>query len=211
MKNSNVKANRRKILLLVETALLTAIILVMAFTKLGFIVVGPLTLSFIMVPVVIGAITLGPWVGAFLGLVFGIASFTQCFMGDVLGSFLVSSSIPRTLIVCVVPRVLAGFFSGLVFKAIAKVDKKKGWSYVVTSICGPIFNSVLFLGFLAIFFWNLQFSPEQASQLGGLDTVLKTVIVMAAGLNAPVEALVCGVLASGISKALAVSMKRLKI
>ncbi|MEG1845903.1 MAG: ECF transporter S component [Oscillospiraceae bacterium] len=211
MKNSNVKANRKNILMLVETALLTAIILVMTFTKLGYIAVGPLVLSVMMVPVTIGAISLGPWIGAFLGLVFGVTSFMQCFMGDVLGSILVSSSMFKTFIVCIVPRVLAGLLTGLIFKACAKVDQKKGWSYVVTSICGPLLNTVFFLGFLAIFFWGLKFTPEQSTNLGGVNTVLQTVIAIALGINAPIEVVVGGVLSSGISKALAVAMKKMKI
>lgn len=63
--STNMKANRRKTLLLVETAMLTAVILVMSFTRLGYLTVGPLELTLIMVPVIIGAVTEGPAVSAF--------------------------------------------------------------------------------------------------------------------------------------------------
>lgn len=209
MSTKTQKTNRRKTLLLVETAMLTAIILVMSFTKLGYLTIGPLELTLIMVPVIIGAVTEGPAISAFLGLVFGITSFIQCFTGSPLGAILVSVSIFRTLIVCVVSRVLAGWLCGLVFKACKKHDKKHGWSYVVAGVSGSLFNTVFFLGLLALLFWNVQFTPEQAASLGGVDTVLKTVIGIAAGLNAPIELLVCAVLGSAIGKGVSVALRRM--
>ena len=205
---SNTKKMTSKTLLLVETAMLTAIILVMAFTHLGYIVIGPLSLTLLMVPVIVGGVNCGKGVGAFLGAVFGATSFAQCFMGDVLGSFLISFSIPRTLFVCVVSRILAGFLCGLIFEVCEKHDSKKGWSYVVASISGSLLNTVFFLGSLAILFWNTQFTAEQATALGGLESVLKTAIAIASGINAPIELLVCAVIASAVSKALAVALKR---
>lgn len=199
----------KKILLLVETAMLTAIIAVMSFTHLGYITVGPLELTLIMVPVIIGAVTLGPSAGAFLGAVFGITSFIQCFTGSALGAILISISVPLTFIVCFFPRLLAGLLCGLVFNFCAKHDKKKGWSYVVASVSGSLLNTVLFLGMLALCFYNISFTAEQAASLGGLDTVLKTVIAIAAGLNAPIELVVCAVIASAIGKALSVAIKKI--
>ena len=206
--STNMKVNRRKTLLLVETAMLTAVILVMSFTRLGYLTVGPLELTLIMVPVIIGAVTEGPAVSAFLGTVFGITSFIQCFTGSPLGAVLVSVSIFRTLIVCVVSRVLAGWLCGLIFKACQKHDKKQSWSLVVAGVSGSLLNTVFFLGLLALLFWNVQFTPEQATALGGVDTVLKTVIGIAAGLNAPIELVVCAVLGSAIGKGVSVALRR---
>ena len=64
---------------LVEMALLVAIILILAFTPLGYIKTLGLEITLIVVPVTIGAIILGPLGGAVLGAVFGITSFIQCF------------------------------------------------------------------------------------------------------------------------------------
>jgi len=62
----------------VEMALLVAIILLMAFTPIGYIKTFGLEITLIVVPVTVGAITLGPAAGAVLGAVFGITSFIQC-------------------------------------------------------------------------------------------------------------------------------------
>ena len=86
---------------------------------------GPLELTLIMVPVIIGAVTLGPAAGAFLGLVFGASSFIQCFSLSAFGAILISISVFKTLVVCVVPRVLAGWLTGLIFNAVTKKNKKR--------------------------------------------------------------------------------------
>ena len=59
---------------LVEMALLTAIIILLAFTPIGYIRTLGLEITLIVVPVTVGAVTLGPSAGAVLGAVFGITS-----------------------------------------------------------------------------------------------------------------------------------------
>lgn len=57
---------------MVRTALLTAIILVMAFTPLEYFKTGGLSITLLPVPVIIGAIVMGPTTGTVLGLAYGI-------------------------------------------------------------------------------------------------------------------------------------------
>ena len=70
---------------MVQLAVLIAIMLILAFTPLGYLRIGPLAISLMTIPVVIGAMILGPAGGAVLGLVFGLTSFYQCFAGDPFG------------------------------------------------------------------------------------------------------------------------------
>jgi uncharacterized membrane protein len=58
--------------------LLTAVLLVMSFTPLGYLNIGPLAITLNTIPVAVGAIALGPTGGAILGGIFGITSFLQC-------------------------------------------------------------------------------------------------------------------------------------
>ncbi len=76
MKNSN-----DKVRYLTEVALLIAIILVMKLTGLASIPVGPLVMTFTMIPIAIGAMISGPLAGAILGLVFGFTSFYDAVTG----------------------------------------------------------------------------------------------------------------------------------
>ena len=58
--------------------LMIAILLVMSYTPLGYLNIGPLAISFNVIPVAISAIVLGPVGGAVAGGVFGLTSFLQC-------------------------------------------------------------------------------------------------------------------------------------
>ena len=55
---------------LVILGLMTAILLLMAYTPLGYLNIGPLAVTFNMIPVAVAAITLGPVGGAVTGAVF---------------------------------------------------------------------------------------------------------------------------------------------
>ena len=60
---------------LTRLALLVAIELVMKAVGLGSVPVGPLYMSFLTLPIAVGAITLGPAAGAVLGGVVGAVCF----------------------------------------------------------------------------------------------------------------------------------------
>ena len=206
MKNttkSNTKKNRT--FTLTATAMLTAMIVILAFTPIGYIRVFTLSITLVIVPVIIGAIALGPAVGAFLGFVFGCTSFAQCFMGDVLGSILVSVNLIGTIVTCIVTRTLVGFLCGLIFREVQKTGK---WSYAIAGVSGALLNTILFLGCLALIFGRVKFTAEQAESLGGLDSVMSTVIAIAVGVNCPIEAATCAVFGSAIGGAVTAAMKR---
>ena len=59
-------------------AMLVAVLLLMAFTPLGYLNIGLLAITFNVIPVAIGAIALGPAGGLIAGSVFGLTSFLQC-------------------------------------------------------------------------------------------------------------------------------------
>ena len=66
---------------LTRLALLVAIELVMKAVGLGSVPVGPLYMSFLTLPIAVGAITMGPVAGAVLGGVFGAVSFYDAITG----------------------------------------------------------------------------------------------------------------------------------
>ena len=57
---------KNKTLEMVQLAVLIAIMLILAFTPLGYLRIGPLAISLMTIPVVIGAMILGPAGGAVL-------------------------------------------------------------------------------------------------------------------------------------------------
>ena len=79
-----------KTLKMIQLALLIAIIALMAFTPIGFIRTPGLEITLIGIPVVVGAVLLGPAGGAILGAAFGLCSFLQCFGLSLFGATLLA-------------------------------------------------------------------------------------------------------------------------
>ena len=195
-----------------QLAALTAIIVVMSFTPLGYLPVGTLKIALVIVPVVTGAIVLGPSAGAFLGLVFGITSFAQCFGMDAFGTTLMSINPLFTFIMCIPTRVLAGFLCGLVFKCVSGAlngKKSAEISYPIASICGPVFNTVFFMSTLILLFGRESYIREMMSYMGAAN--LFSLVVIMVGVNGLVEVASCLIVGSAVSKALTVANKKMRI
>lgn len=184
----------RKMVLL---AIFAAIILVMAFTPLGYLRIGTLSLTLIPIPVAIGAVVLGPSGGAVLGGVFGATSFAQCFGMDAFGTLLMGLNPWLTALLCLGARILAGWLAGLVFQALAKLDKAKVWSLFAGGFCTAAFNTILFMSGLYFFFAG---NPVFEEAYGSYNIL--TLLVALAGVNGLVEILACTLVTPPIAKAL---------
>ena len=99
---------------------------------------GPLYMSFLTLPIAVGAITMGPVAGAVLGGVFGAVSFYDAVTGaSAMTGALFQVSPVNTFILCVGMRVLMGVCVGLIFNGLSKLDKSRTWSYIVSAMCAP--------------------------------------------------------------------------
>lgn len=198
--NRNITARTVK---LVQTAVLTAIILIMAFTPIGYLKVGALSISLITIPVAIGAIAIGPASGAFLGLVFGITSFIQCFTGDPFGAALLSINAFLTFCVCIPTRTLAGYLTGLLFKGIR--HPLKAASYYVSGFAMAFLNTAFFMGVLVLFFWNAEVVQSWAQSIGAKAPVI--FILLSVTVNAVVEWISTTIIAGSVGLALNKALK----
>ncbi|MCI8310841.1 MAG: ECF transporter S component [Lachnospiraceae bacterium] len=188
---------------MVELALMAAIIFLMAFTPLGYFRTPGLSITFLTVPVAVGAIILGPKGGAICGLTFGITSLIQCFMGGSFGSMLLSINPVGTAITCVVPRVLEGFLCGMVFQGIRKVSKNS--AYLAASLACPLLNTVLFMSAVVLIFYQTEYIQGFVEALGVTNPLM--FVVAFVGLQGLIEAGVCFLIASAVSRTLAVALK----
>ena len=148
--------NKQQIHKMVLAAVLTAVLMVLYMTPLVNIKFGALEITFMAIPVAIGAILLGPWYGAYLGGVFGVNSLLQClgmFGGSPTGAVLWTQNPWLTMLTCILPRVLIGLLTGLIFRLISRFDKRKFVSVVVACICTPLLNTILFVSMLWICFY----------------------------------------------------------
>lgn len=191
---------------MVQMALFIAIIVLMAFTPLGYIKTPSLEITLLVIPVTVGAIVLGPASGAILGGVFGITSFIQCFGLSPFGAALLGINPVGTFIVCMVPRILMGWLTGICFSAFKKIDKTKSISYAVASLVGPLLNTVLFMTTLIIFFYNSDYIQGIAESLG--TTNVFTFVIALVGLNGLIEAGVNFVIGTAVSKTLDVVVEK---
>ena len=181
---------------LVRLAVFVAVTLVMTYTPLGYLKTPGLEITFLMIPVTVGAIVLGPAAGAILGGVFGITSFFQCLDGSSwFGATLLSISPVNTFLLCMVPRILAGLLPGLLFRAIGR--RKGLGACAAASLLGPVMNTVLFVGGLGLLFFHTDFIQEMAAGAPFLAFCVAFV-----GLQGVIEAAACCVISTPIAKAL---------
>ena len=181
---------------MVQIALLAAIVIIMAFTPLGYLRMPGLEITFIVVPVAVGAVVLGPLAGAILGGVFGATSFIQCFGMSPFGTALFSINPVATFVVCVIPRILEGWLSGLIFRAFHNAGREKAGVPVANLAC-PLINTLLFMSCLVLFFYKSEYIQGFVEQLGAANPFI--FVILFVGVNGLVEALACFVLGTAVS------------
>jgi uncharacterized membrane protein len=191
---------------MVQLALFTAIIILMTFTPIGYIKTPALEITLIVVPVTVGAIILGPVSGAILGGVFGITSFIQCFGMSPFGVMLLGINPIGTFIVTMVPRILMGWLTGVIFIGMKKFDKTKSVSYAVASLAGPLLNTVLFMSTLVLFFYRTEEIQKLAADFGTNNVFAFSAAFVT--INGLFEAGICLILGTAVSKAMDVFVKR---
>ncbi|MBR3301979.1 MAG: ECF transporter S component, partial [Firmicutes bacterium] len=125
---------------LAQLALLIAIQVVMRVLGLGRVPIGPLNMSFLTLPIAIGAMLMGPLTGAILGGVFGLFSLWDAISGaGGMTAFFFQNNPVSTVILCVGMRILMGVCCGLIFKVVSKLDRdEKTWSYFVGALSAPL-------------------------------------------------------------------------
>ncbi len=202
MKTANKGMNMASVLNLTLTAIFLAIIIVMSFTPIGYLKVGTIEISLLAIPVAMGAALLGVGGGALLGLAFGITSFIQCFGMSAFGTALFGINPALTAILCIVPRILVGVSSALVYKALKGKKLQTNIASLLSFLTAAVVNTVLFVGLFILLFGNTDF-------YAGLETQFATTGVIAlfaafVGVNGIVEAvasaLVGGALGTVIKK-----------
>ena len=129
---NNRKSKKMDVTFMAQIALLTGIMIVMAFTPLGYIPLPFMNATTMHIPVIVGACILGVKGGAILGTVFGITSVVKATIQPNLTSFVFTpfySFSPEfhggfsSLIVAIVPRILIGVTAALTFQILMK----KSW------------------------------------------------------------------------------------
>ena len=172
---------------LTQLSLLIALEAVMAFTPLGFIMIPPISITILHIPVIIGAILMGPTYGGILGGAFGVlamikATFFAASPADLLFSPFASGAPVQSAVMCIVPRILLGVAAALLYQLLRQVTKDIA-AMAVSCILATLLHSVMVLGAMWLFF---QAMP------------LRDVFVTVASLNCIVEMLAAGVVGTAV-------------
>lgn len=158
-------------------AILTALVVILQFLALGIKALMPFlpfTFSLVLIPIVIGAAKCGPYMGAWLGFVFGVIVLLS---GDA-AAFLMINSI-GTILTVLVKGTLCGLASGFVYRLLEKKQKTVA-VYVAAAVCPMVNTGIFFLGCVAFF---MDTVAEWAVAFGFGDNVALYMFVGLAGVN----------------------------
>ena len=192
---------------LAETALFVGIILVMKITGLSSIPVGPLVMTFTMIPIAIGSMLLGPLAGTILCAIFGLTSLYDAVTGkSAMTHFFFQESPFLTVLLCVGTRALVGAATGWLFRLFSKADRKHTWSYFAGGLLAPVLNTLFFMGFIVLVFYRSEFVQNLVSKLGASGPI--TFIVLVVGVQGLVEAATGLIIGGAIAKGVAHALKR---
>jgi len=183
----------------VVLSLIAGILLLMAYTPLGYLNIGPLAITFNMIPVAIAAIALGPKGGAIAGAVFGLTSFLQCIgVGgtSAMGAALFNIQPVLAFVQRFVPRVLDGFLIGYIYRFMKK-RCHVSLACSVTGFFAAFLNTLFFMSALVLLFGRTDYMQEL---IAGRNVIV--FICVFVGVNAVFEMIAATVITGAVGLAL---------
>lgn len=195
---------------MVQAALFAALIIIMAFTPfLGYIPLGFTRATIIHIPVIIGALLLGPKKGVFLGFVFGMTSLINNTVNPTATSFVFSPFYSlgeieggfRSIIICFIPRMLVGVVPYYVYRFLRKVTGKWKSSITVSlgaaGLLGSLTNTILVMSLIFVFF-----KDAYAAANGVAANAVYGFILSIIGINGIPEAIVASIIVAVVGRSL---------
>ena len=198
---------------MVSVALMAAIVIVLANTPLGMIQLPVIKATTVHIPVILGAILLGPSAGAILGGVFGICSLVSNTMAPTLLSFAFSpfstTGIPgalKAIWISVGCRVLIGLASGWLWKLLERLKVNQNISLLLTGFVGSMVNTVTVMGSIYFLFAQQYAQAREVGVTAVWGLIMGT--VTAAGIP---EAIAAAVLVIALGKVLIRVFRKMNI
>lgn len=193
------RQNLQKTKNLAVMSLLTALLIVLSMTPLGYLNIGPLAITFNVIPVAIAGIVLGPTGGAILGAVFGMTSFLQA-MGiggaSAMGLICFEISPVLTFVHRVFSRILAGYLAGWIARLMSK-RCHIAVSSAITGFAAAFFNTLFFMASLLLCFGHTEYIQ---GLIGGQNVLL--FVCAFVGFNAVFEMIAGAVVSCALGSAL---------
>lgn len=189
---------------LVGVALFVSLQLVLQLTGIGLIPLPLIRATTLHIPVIVGAVLLGPLAGAILGGTFGLCSMWTATTAPTALSFAFSpfladslSGAAKAVWIALGCRILIGVVSGWLWIALKKVKVNDLAALPVVGVAGALTNTGLVMG--SIYF---LLAPEfAAAQNVGMEAVLGLVMGIVA-TSGVAEAIAAAVLVEAVCAAL---------
>lgn len=194
-------------------AMFCGILLVMGATGIGFIPLPVIKATTMHIPVILGAILLGPAAGAVLGGVFGLCSIwanttSPGLLAFAFSPFMTTEGLPgvlKSLWIALGCRILLGVIAGWLWKALKRVLEQDYLALPVTAAVATICHTILVMGSIYLLLAQQYAQAKNVAITAVFGLVMGT--VTASGIP---EAIVAAVLVTVIGKALLHLMARMK-
>lgn len=199
------KKTRYDVRWMVSVAFMAAIIIVLANTPLGMIQLPIIKATTVHIPVIIGAILLGPLAGGILGFVFGVCSLISNTMAPTLLSFafspfLSTTGIPgalKAIWISVGCRVLIGVAAGWLWILLKRIRVNQIVALVITGFVGSMVNTIAVMGSIYVLFAKQYAEAKDVAVTAVWGLVMGT--VTASGIP---EAIAAAVIVAVVTKVL---------
>lgn len=199
---------------MVSVALMAAIVIVLANTPLGMIQLPIIKATTVHIPVILGAILLGPGAGAILGAVFGICSLVSNTMAPTLLSFafspfLSTTGIPgalKAIWISVGCRILIGVAAGWLWVLFTKIKLNQFIALPIVGFVGSMVNTVTVMGSIYFLFAQQYAEAKEVALTAVFGLVMGT--VTASGIP---EAIAAAILVLALGKVLVVVFRKMTL
>lgn len=195
---------------MVSVALMAAIVILLANTPLGMIQLPIIKATTVHIPVIIGAVLLGPLAGAILGGVFGVCSMISNTVAPTLLSFAFSPFFAedligavKTLWIAVGCRVMIGVVAGWLWIGLRKLRLSPWIALPVTGFVGSLTNTVFVMGSIYVLLAS-QYAAAKEVARGAVWGLIMTTVT-ASGIP---EAIAAAVLVTALGRVLLVFFRK---
>jgi len=188
------------------TSMLIAIIFILTFTPLGFIPLPIVNATTIHIPVILGALIMGPKYGAVLGTAFGFASLLRNTFAPTAASFVFSPFYPlpdtesgnwMALIVVFIPRIMVGVVPWFFYQGMSKVLPKRldVLNFGLSGVIGSLTNTLLVMHLIFLLFRE-PYAAIIEQPVYAVYTFIMGIILA----NGVPEAIVAGILIAALGR-----------
>ena len=194
-------------------SMLCGVLLVMGMTGIGFIPLPVIKATTMHIPVILGAILLGPGAGAVLGALFGLCSIwanttTPGLLSFAFSPFMSTDGLvgaAKSIWIALGCRILFGMLAGLIWKLVKKIAKQDYIALPVTAVTATLCHTLLVMGSIYLLLAQQYAEAKNVAITAVFGLVMGT--VTASGIP---EAIVAAILVTVIGKALLHLLARMK-